>query len=68
MVTEGSRSALERRRDAILDELAAVAEAMADPERSGDQAAYERLIGELEQVCRLLVDATDVAAGRVLIG
>lgn len=67
MVTDGSRSGLQRRRDAILDELAAVAEAMADPQRCGDQAAYERLIDELEQVCRLLVDATEVAAGRVLV-
>lgn len=68
MGTNGVRSGLQARRDAILDELAAVAEAMADPDRCGDREAYERLIAELEQVCRLLIDATDVRADVALVG
>lgn len=67
MVADSSRSVLKQRRDAILDELAAVVEVMADPERGGDRAAYERLIDELEQVCRLLVDAADLGVERVLV-
>lgn len=49
------RRLLELQRDATLDALAEVAEAMADPEQPGDHRAYARLIEELETVCGQLV-------------
>lgn len=55
------RKRLEARRDAALDALAEVAQAMADPDRPdrpGDRAEYDRLIEEVETVCRLLVAAS----------
>lgn len=56
-VAAAQRRLLEARRDAALDALAEVAEAMADPDRPGDPEAYARLIDEVETVCRLLVHA-----------
>lgn len=50
-----TRERLEAQRDATLDALAAVAEAMADPDQPGDHEAYARLIDELETVCGQLV-------------
>ena len=55
------RRRLEVRRDAALDALAEVAQAMADPDRPGDRAQYDRLIEEVELVCRLLAAETTVA-------
>lgn len=52
------RRQLEVRRDAALDALAEVSQAMADPDRPGDRAEYDRLIEEVEVVCRLLVAAS----------